>query len=350
MTELVALKVVLSHSTEFDPARLAACIGACLPGLDGPMRIERVAGGQSNPTFFVSFDNRRLVLRKQPPGDLLPSAHAVDREFRVISALDGSAVPVPKALFFCDDESVVGTPFYVMERVDGRVFHDCALPGCTPEERRAMYRAMAEILAALHAVDPAARGLGDYGRPGGFYARQVRRWSTQWRSARTRDDAAIERLIAWLPAHLPDDPRAGIAHGDYRIGNLMFHPTEPRVVALLDWELSTLGPPLSDLAHSCIAWHSAPDQYGGLLGLDLPALGIPSEAEYTAVYAAALDRLGIAGSSEMTGFHMAFALFRWSMIFEGIAARAKAGTASSADAGAVGVLAASFAQRAAGFI
>ena len=335
---------------EFDPARLDAHLRARLPGLGGPMRIERVAGGQSNPTFFVTFDTCRLVLRKQPPGDLLPSAHAVDREFRVISALAGSGVPVPEALFFSDDRSIVGTPFYVMERLEGRVFHDCALPGCTPEERRALYRAMAETLALLHAVDPAARGLGDYGRPQGFYARQVRRWSDQWRRTRTREDAAIERLIAWLPANIPEDPRSGIAHGDYRIGNLMFHPTEPHVVGLLDWELSTLGQPLSDLAHSCIAWHSAPDQYGGLLGMDLRALGIPSQAEYEADYTDALERNGVAALPGMTGFHMAFALFRWSMIFEGIAARAQAGTASSTDAGAVGGLAAVFAERAAGFM
>ncbi len=342
-------------TTDFDPTRLDAHLRAHIPGLAGPMRLDRVAGGQSNPTFFVTYDTRRLVLRKQPPGILLPSAHAVDREHRVIAALRGSAVPVPDALLFCDDRGVVGTPFYVMERLDGRVFHDCALPGCTPAERRALYRAMAETLAALHAVDPAARGLADYGRPQGFYARQVRRWSEQWRTVRTREDEHIERLIAWLPDHVPDDPRgaergAAIAHGDFRIGNLMFAPGGARVAALLDWELSTLGPPLSDLAHSCIAWHSTPDQYGGLLGLDLDALGIPSQADYEADYHAALVRRGAAAAPRMSAFHMAFALFRWSMIFEGIAARAKAGTASAADAGAVGGLAASFAARAAGFI
>ena len=340
----------MSQDLEFDPARLDAHLRAHIPGLAGPMRLDRVAGGQSNPTFFVTYDPRRLVLRKQPPGPLLPSAHAVDREHRVIAALRGGAVPVPEALLFCDDRSVVGTPFYVMERLDGRVFHDCALPGCTPEERHALYRSMAETLAALHAVDPGSRGLADYGRPQGFYARQLRRWSEQWRTVRTREDGHIERLIAWLPDHIPDDPRTGIAHGDFRIGNLMFAPEGSGVAALLDWELSTLGPPLSDLAHSCIAWHSTPDQYGGLLGLDLPALGIPSQADYEADYHAALARRGVAAEPRMSAFHMAFALFRWSMIFEGIAARAKAGNASSADAGAVGGLAASFAARAAAFI
>lgn len=335
---------------EFDPARLDAHLRANIPGLAGPMRLARIAGGQSNPTFFVTYDDRRLVLRKQPPGPLLPSAHAVDREHRIVASLRGSAVPVPEVLLFCDDRSVVGTPFYVMARLEGRVFHDCALPGCTPAERRAIYRGMAETLAALHGVDPAARALCDYGRPQGFYARQVRRWSEQWRRGRTREDAAIERLIAWLPEHIPEDPRTGIAHGDYRVGNLMVAPDAPRVVAVLDWELSTLGPPLADRAHSCIAWHSAPDQYGGLLGLDLPALGIPSRAEYEADYHAALGRLGVPAVPRLSDFHMAFALFRWSMIFEGIAARAMAGTASAADAGSVGGLAASFAARAAAFI
>lgn len=335
---------------EFDPARLDGFLRARLPGLAGPMRLDRVAGGQSNPTFFVTYDTRRLVLRKQPPGPLLPSAHAVDREHRIIAALRGSPVPVPDALLYCDDRSVVGTPFYVMERLQGRVFGDCALPGCTPVERRALYRAMAETLAALHALDPAAHGLADYGRPQNFYARQVRRWSEQWRHARTREDRDIERLIAWLPGHVPDDPRSGIAHGDYRVGNLMFAERGTGVVALLDWELSTLGPPLGDLAHSCIAWHSTPDQYGGLLGLDLRALGIPSQADHEADYRAALLRRGVAPGPRLTAFHMAFALFRWSMIFEGIAARAENGTASSSDARAVGGLAASFAERAAAFI
>ena len=333
-----------------DTARLDAHLRDHIPGLAGPLRLAPVAGGQSNPTFFVTTDTHRLVLRKQPPGPLLPSAHAIDREHRVIAALRDSAVPVPEALLFCDDRSVIGTPFYVMARIDGRVFHDCALPGLAPAERRAIYRGMAETLAALHAVDPAACGLGDYGRPQGYYARQVRRWSEQWRTARTRQDPDIERLIAWLPDNVPEDPRTGIAHGDYRIGNLMVAPEGPGIVAVLDWELSTLGPPLADLAHSCIAWHSAPDQYGGLLGLDLDALGIPSQAAYEADYRAALERHGVAAGPGLSGFHMAFALFRWSMIFEGIAARAKAGNAASADADRVGGLAASFAARAAAFI
>ncbi len=324
-----------------DAARLDAFLRGALPDLEGPLRLEPIVGGQSNPTFFVTYDNRRLVLRKQPPGELLPSAHAIDREYRVISALRETGVPVPPALLYCDDRAVVGTPFYVMERVEGRVFHDCTLPGVAPAERHAMYEAMARALAALHNVDFTAIGLGDYGRPGNYFARQVSRWSRQWAEVRTRDDAHIERLIAWLPAHIPAEEITSIVHGDYRIGNLMFHPTEPRVVALLDWELSTLGHPLADLAHSAMAWLSGPDEYGGIRGLDLDALGIPALEPYLAAYDAEARH-----GARLGTFHMVFALFRWSMIFEGIAARAKAGTANAANAADTGRLAAAFAKRA----
>jgi aminoglycoside phosphotransferase (APT) family kinase protein len=235
----------------------------------------------------------------------------------------------------------VGTPFYVMERVEGRVFHDCTLPGVAPAERRAMYEAMARALAALHNVDFAAIGLGDYGRPGNYFARQVSRWSRQWAEIRTRDDAHIERLIAWLPTHIPAEEITSVVHGDYRVGNLMFHPTEPRVVALLDWELSTLGHPLADLAHSAMAWLSGPDEYGGIRGLDLDALGIPALETYLAAYDGEARH-----GARLETFHMVFALFRWSMIFEGIAARAKAGTANDPKAADTGRLAAAFAKRA----
>ncbi|QCI63315.1 phosphotransferase family protein [Phreatobacter stygius] len=329
-------------TVEFDTARLDAYLRQALGLSGGRPEIARISGGQSNPTFFVSYDTRRLVLRKQPPGELLPSAHAIDREYRVISALAGTDVPVPPALLYCDDRNLIGTPFYVMERLDGRVFHDCALDGVAPDQRRAMYRSMAETLAALHNIDPAARGLGDFGRPGDYFARQIGRWTKQLQAARTRDDANFDRLIAWLPAHIPRDDLSAIAHGDYRIGNLMFHQTEPRVIAILDWELSTLGHPLGDLSHSCMAWHSAPDEYGGLVGLDLAALGIPSRAAYEADYYAMADH-----PARLTPFHMAYAMFRWAAIFEGIAVRAKAGTAAADNAEAVGRLAAVFARRAA---
>jgi aminoglycoside phosphotransferase (APT) family kinase protein len=333
------------HPPDFDADVLDVFLRKALAGLEGPMRLERVAGGQSNPTFFVTYDSRRLVLRKQPPGDLLPSAHAIDREFRVISALADTDLPVPPALLFCEDRAVVGTPFYLMERVEGRVFHDCILPGVAPAERRAMYRSMAKTLAALHNVDFAAVGLGDFGRPGNYFARQISRWTRQWQLSRTRDDAAIDRLIAWLPEHVPADDTTSLVHGDYRIGNLMFSQTEPCVVALLDWELSTLGHPLADLAHTAVAWLSRPEEYGGLAGIDLAALGIPGLSEYETDYAAEARH-----GRRLTPFHMAFALFRWSVIFEGIAARAKAGTAADENAAQTGRLAAAFASRAATLI
>ena len=332
--------------SEIDIGRLQSFLGPALGGLAGRPQIERIAGGQSNPTYYVSYEDRRLVLRKQPPGELLPSAHAVDREYKVISALASTSVPVPRALLYCDDRAVLGTPFYVMERLDGRVFHDCALPGVPAVHRGPMYSSMVETLAALHAVDPVAIGLGDFGRPGNYFARQIARWTRQWQMSRTREDAAIDRLIAWLPANVPADDRSAICHGDYRIGNLMFHASEPRVIAILDWELSTLGHPLADLAHNCMAWQTTPAEYGGLAGLSLDELGLPSQAAYETRYFAANP----ASTACLDPFHMAFALFRWSVIFEGIAARAKAGNAAAENATEVGSLSCVFAQRAAAFI
>jgi len=249
---------------------------------------------------------------------------------------------VPHALFYCAERDVVGTPFYVMDRVEGRVFHDCTLPGVAPAERRAMYASMAKTLAAFHNVDYAAIGLGDFGKPGNYFARQIARWTKQWTLSHTREDAHIDRLVAWLPNHIPQDDIGSLVHGDYRIGNLMFHESEPRVVAILDWELSTLGHPLADVAHSAMAWMSQPDEYGGLEGLDLAALGIPSRDAYEADYASAAGH-----SAQITSFHLAFALFRWAVIFEGIVARAKAGQASSHNAAENSRLAAIFAERAA---
>jgi aminoglycoside phosphotransferase (APT) family kinase protein len=328
---------------EFPAARLEAFLRAHVPGLSGPMTLERISGGQSNPTFFVSFANRRLVLRKRPAGPLLPSAHAVDREYRVQKALAATDVPVPPLVLFHPGDEVVGTPFYVMERLEGRVFADCALPGVNRDERRAMYFSMAEAMAKLHAVDPIAIGLGDYGKPGDYFARQIGRWSKQYENSPSKAEyPRIEELVAWLPAHMPaDDGRVAIAHGDFRLGNMMFHPSEPRVIAILDWELSTLGHPLADLAYCCLAWRSWPDEYGGILGEDLAALGIPSEAEFVAHY-----MRHATGSGAPTDFHIVFALFRWSLIFLGIADRAKQGTASAANAAEVGTLAARFADRA----
>jgi aminoglycoside phosphotransferase (APT) family kinase protein len=305
------------------------------------MSLERIAGGQSNPTFFVTFDTRRLVLRKQPPGELLPSAHAIDREYRVMGALRKAGVLVPTVILYCEERDVIGTPFYIMDRLEGRVFHDGALPDVSGDERRLMYRSLAQALAALHNVDPASVGLSDYGKSGNYFARQITRWTKQWELSRTREDANIERLIAWLPENIPNDDVTVVTHGDFRIGNVMFHQKEPRVIAILDWELSTLGHPLADLAHACMGWHSGPHEYGGLTGLDLAALGIPNEAEFTQAYYEAAHH-----GLRMSRFHMVFALFRFAVIFEGIAARAKAGNAADANAATVGPLAASFAQHA----
>ena len=330
---------------EFDARALDACMKSRIPGLEGAPDIKRISGGQSNPTFFVTYANRALVLRKQPPGPLLPSAHAIDREFRVISALEQTPVPVPKALFYCEDRAIIGTPFYVMERLEGRVFHDCTLPGVSREARTAMYASVAKTLGALHAIKPEAIGLGDFGRPGGYFTRQIARWTRQWRESKTREDAHMERLIDWLPAHVPDDDAVAIVHGDFRIGNLMFHPTEPRVIAILDWELSTLGHPLADLAHIAMAWANGPDEYGGIRGLDLEALGIPDLAIFAAEY-----HVTAGHAARLAPFHQAFALFRWAAIFEGIAFRAKSGNANSENAAEVGKLAAVFARQAATLI
>ncbi len=325
--------------------RLERCLRSAIAGLHGAMRLERVGGGQSNPTWFVSFDNRELVLRKQPPGTLLPGAHAVDREARVLRALEGSGLPVPPVLFFHAQPDVVGTPFYVMERVPGRVFVDGALPGMVPAERRAIYLSMAQTMARLHRVDWAAAGLADYGRQGGYFSRQIVRWTKQWESSRTRPDADIGALCEWLPRHLPDETETTLCHGDFRLGNLLFHPTEPHVVAVLDWELSTLGHPLADVAFNGMAWHTLSSEYGGIRGLDLEALGIPSERAYLRHYLQAAGR-----SDGPTAFHYAFALFRMAVIFEGIAARAAAGNAVADNAAEVGGLASAFARRAMAFV
>ena len=325
--------------------RLEAFLKGAIAGLEGPMRMEPIAGGQSNPTFFVDFDNRSLVLRKQPEANLLPSAHAVDREFRVMQALAATDVPVPQMLLFHADRDVVGTPFYMMERLQGRVFPHYALPGMAAAERREIYLAMADTMARLHKVDWAAVGLSDFGRHGGYFSRQIARWTKQWQAARTRESADVERLIAWLPKNLPDESETRISHGDFRLGNLMFHPTEPRVVGVLDWELSTLGHPLADVAFNCIAYHTLPAEYGGIRGLDFASLGIPAEDDYLKHYYAKSGR-----TDGVSAFHFAFALFRMAVIFEGIAVRAASGNAAAGNAAEVGALSSAFAKRGVEFV
>jgi aminoglycoside phosphotransferase (APT) family kinase protein len=327
---------------DFDPMALARFVQKTVPGVGGAMHVNRIAGGQSNPTYFIDFPGRQLVLRKQPSGPILPSAHAIDREFRVLSALAKTPVPVPTALVFHAEPDVIGTPFYIMERLRGRVFHDCALPGLTPAERRALYLSMADAIATLHAVDPAAVGLADFGRPGSYFARQLVRWSRQWRDSPTDNIPELDAVIEWLTDRLPpDEGRTAIVHGDLRLGNFMFHETEPRVVGILDWELSTLGDPLADLGFACMMWHTTPDEYSGILGLDQAAAGIPTQAEFVARYEG-LD----APSGRLQCFHLVFALFRFAVIFVGIADRARAGTAADANAAKTGRLAVNFARRA----
>jgi aminoglycoside phosphotransferase (APT) family kinase protein len=330
-----------SHATpDFDPARLEGYLKARLPDLEGKMSVLRIGGGQSNPTYRLKFAARDAILRKQPSGELLPSAHAVDREFRVQSALAATGVPVPRMLHLCEDRAVFGTLFYVMEALDGRVVHDCSIPGATPVERAAMYDAMNEALAALHQVDWRAVGLGEFGRPGNYFGRQIGRWTRAWHASKTREIPELDRLVAWLPAHVPEGDETTIVHGDYRLGNLMFHPREPKVIALLDWELSTLGHPLADLAYNCLLWHSTPAMRFGIEGLDLEALGIPSKDAYVARYCARTGR-----SDGIGPFHLAFACFRFAVILEGIAKRAEIGTAAGADAEQVGRLSVDYARR-----
>lgn len=328
-----------------DATALRDWLSCHFPEDDGPdakLAFEPISGGQSNPTYFVTWGARRLVLRRKPAGPILPGAHAIEREFRVLRALEGTDVPVPRALVLEEDAEILGTPFYMMERLEGRVFSDCALPGLIPEERRAMYLSMAETLARLHAVRPDEVGLDDYGRPGGYFERQRRRWSKQYADSPGLRIAAFDRLMDWLPANMPaDDGAVSIAHGDFRLGNMMFHPIEPRVIAVLDWELSTLGHPLADLGFCVMPWQTAPDEYGGILGLDRSALGIPTREEFVAHY-----RAHARPTPELTRFHRAFALFRFAVIFVGIADRARTGSAASDEAAELGPLAERFAIRA----
>lgn len=329
------------EAIDFDAASLEAFLIQALGPSDGPLRLERISGGQSNPTYFMDFGSRRMVLRKKPAGPILKGAHAIEREYRVLNALKPTAVPVPATILLHEDDSVIGTPFYLMERVEGRVFSDCALPGMTQAERRAIYLGMADALAALHGIDPHEASLSDYGRPSNYFERQFSRWSCQLRDSPSAPIAELHALMEWLEAHMPpDDGRLGIAHGDFRLGNLMFHPTEPRVVAILDWELSTLGHPLADLGFCCMTWHTSPDEYGGILGLDQEALGIPTQQEFVAHYH---EKLG--DPSPLLPFHIAFALFRFAVIFVGIADRAAAGNAADTNAEALAPLARRFAIR-----
>ena len=312
----------------FDEHRLEAYLRERVPGFRGPMTVAQFRGGQSNPTYLITADRTRYVLRRKPPGKLLPSAHAVDREYRVMTALGGTGVPVPGTHLLCSDETVIGTEFFVMDYVEGRIFWEQSLPGSTPQERSAIYDEMNRVIAALHSVDHRAIGLADYGRPGNYFARQIKRWSEQYRASETERIEAMDNLIAWLPENIPDGDETSIVHGDYRLDNMIFHPTEPRVLAVLDWELSTLGHPLADFSYHCMSWHIAPGAFRGIAGLDHAALGIPSEDDYIASYCRRTGRARIAHLD----FYLAFGLFRIAAILQGIAKRALEGTAASAQA------------------
>ena len=322
--------------------RLDAWLRRHVEGFRGPLTAQRFPGGQSNPTYRLSAASGRYVLRRKPPGPLLPSAHAVDREFRVMRALAATAVPVPRVYALCEDDAVIGSAFYLMEFLDGRIFWDQRLPEIAPAERGAMFQSMNEVIAALHTLDWQALGLGDFGRPGNYMGRQIARWSRQYRASETETIAAMDRLIEWLPLHLPPESAPSIVHGDYRMDNLVFHPTEPRVIGVLDWELSTIGDPLADFAYHTLTWRVTPELFRGLAGIDFAAAGIPNEAEYVAAYC---RRSGRDRVPEWE-FYMVYSLFRIAAILQGIAKRALDGTAASADAADQGRLARPLAEQA----
>jgi aminoglycoside phosphotransferase (APT) family kinase protein len=326
--EPIAGTMEVRDTHRFDVSALERYMRAHVAGFAGSLTVRQFVGGQSNPTYHLGADGQEYVLRRKPPGKLLPSAHAVEREYRVISALAGSGVPVPRTYALCEDPDVIGTPFYIMEHVRGRVLVDPRLPGVPPAERARIYDAMNEVLARLHTVDWRAAGLGDFGRPGNYFARQIHRWAAQYRASETEKIDSMERLIGWLPEHIPPDDTSTLVHGDYRLGNMIVHPTEPRVVAVLDWELSTLGHPLGDLAYNCMPYHLSADSMDGFEGGDLSALGIPAEEDYLAMYCRRAGRAGI----ENWDFYVGFAMFRLSAIAQGIMGRVLAGTANDANA------------------
>ena len=324
-----------------DEAALSHWLRQNMPGFAGPLQVEMFKGGQSNPTYKLITPSAQYVMRAKPGpvAKLLPSAHAIEREFRVMQALHGTEVPVARMHVLCEDESVIGRAFYVMEFVQGRVLWDQELPGMSPTDRRALYLELNRVLAALHSVPYLERGLETYGKPGNYFERQIGRWSKQYQASITQPIPEMDKLIDWLPTHMPDSARApltSIVHGDYRLDNVIFHPTEPRILAVLDWELSTLGHPLADFSYNCMAWHIPPGTFRGIGGLDLQALGIPSEDEYIRLYC---ERTGLATPDALAqdwNFYLAYNMFRIAAILQGIAKRVESGTASSDEAVAAG--------------
>lgn len=332
MSDLPENLTPVREAHAFDQARLAEFMKANVDGFRGPLSVLQFEGGQSNPTFHLTDGGSRMyVLRKKPPGKLLPSAHQVDREYRVIKALsDHTDVPVPRPYALCQDDSVIGTAFYLMEFLPGRILADPKMPDISPADRGRIFDSMNDVLARIHNVDYRAVGLGDYGREGQYIQRQIARWTSQYDLARTDDVASMELLKQWLPANLPPGDETCINHGDYRLGNTIVHPTEPRVIAVLDWELSTLGHPLADLGYNCMMYHFG-EGFGasaGYAGVDLKAFGIPTEQDYLAAYARRTGRKEIPDWS----FFLAFSLFRLAAIVQGVYKRGLDGNASSETA------------------
>ena len=328
----------VSEQHVFDVPALTAWLDANLQGFAGPLSVEMFKGGQSNPTYKLITPGQSYVMRSKPGpvAKLLPSAHAVEREFAVMSGLQGTDVPVPHMYCLCEDESIIGRAFYIMEFMQGRVLWDQALPDMDRAGRGAIYNEMNRVIAALHKVKYAERGLANYGKPGNYFERQIGRWSRQYVASITQPIPEMDQLMQWLPTHIPasalDTSKVSIVHGDFRLDNLMFHPNEPRVLAVLDWELSTLGHPLADFSYHCMAWHIPPGSFRGIGGLDVASLGIPSEDEYIRLYC---DRTGLTTPEALKAdwnFYLAYNLFRLAAILQGIAKRVEMGTASSAQA------------------
>ena len=335
------IKAEANGELDFDEVSLGRFLKARLGADCGTFQLSRISGGQSNPTYFLNWGEQNLVLRKQPNGPILKGAHAVDREYRVLEALHPTSVPVPEPVSYFAEPELLGTPFYLMQRVEGRVFTETALSGLPAEERTPIWMAVAETLASLHSIRPEEVGLADYGKPGNYFERQISRWGRQYQNSPSRPIQPIEDLYDWLLGNLPaDDGVVSLCHGDFRLGNLLFHPTKAKVSAILDWELSTLGHPLADLGFCCMPWHTSPDEYGGLLGFDLNELALPTEDNFVGRYMASLNQV-----STLQPFHTAFALYRFAVIFVGIADRAREGNAADPRAKTLGPLAEHFAVR-----
>jgi aminoglycoside phosphotransferase (APT) family kinase protein len=324
----------VAEPLRFDPARLEAYLAREIPGFAGPLAVKQFKGGQSNPTYLLETPSRKYVLRRKPPGKLLPSAHAVDREFKVIAALFGKRFPVAEPVLYCADERVAGTAFYVMSFVEGRVFWNPEMPDSNPPERAAIYQTMCATIARLHSYDPAELGLAGFGRGENYVSRQVDRWSKQYRASETQKIDEMERLIEWLPAHIPPSGPVRLVHGDYRLDNMIFEKNSPGVLAVLDWELATLGDPLADFSYHLMAWHMPPEETGAgtgsLTGFDLAALGIPSMVEYVEMYRA---RTGLDPRPHLAAY-LAYNFFRIAAILQGIAGRVRDGTATNEHAAA----------------